>query len=161
MEMFIGKTAACCVTGTLSILIHTAEKTAQEDWSAHVRLLGTLNKVHGAATQNLVFSDGAKPTQAQTDELSAAMVSREFPTAVVTKSATVRFIIAVLTLRKWHIRPFSPSEPAAILDHLKVDPKARAQVIDSVRTLAGKFTHAEAVSLFLNAAEMKLGARSA
>jgi hypothetical protein len=161
MEMFIGKTAACCVTGRVSIIIHTAEKPAPEDWSAHVRLLGALNKVHGAATQNLVFTDGAKPDPRQTDELNAAMVDRNFATAVVMQSAGVRFIIAVLALWKWQIRAFSPSEPLAVLDHLKVDAKQRAEVIDSVRQLAEKFTRTEVVARFLAAAEAKLGARSA
>jgi hypothetical protein len=160
MEMFVGKTAACCVTGRVSIIIHTAEKPAPEDWSAHVRLLGALNKVHGAATQNLVFTDGAKPDGAQAAELNTAMVHPNFPTAVVMQSAAVRFIIAVLTLWKWQIRAFSPSEPSAVLDHLKIDPKQRAEVIGSVRELAGKFTRTEAVTQFLAASEVKFGALS-
>jgi hypothetical protein len=152
MEMVIGKTAACCATGTLSIIIHTAEAPAQDDWSAHVRLLGALSKQYGTATQNLVFTDGAKPDRTQTEQLNAAMATRDFPTAVVMTSAAVRFIIAVLTLRKWQIRAFSPSEPAAVLKHLKIDPKQRAEVIDSVRKLAERFTRTEAVTRFLAAA---------
>jgi hypothetical protein len=153
METFIGKTAACCVTGTVSIIIHTAEKPAPEDWAAHVRLLGALNKVHGTATQNLVFTDGAKPDRTQTNELNEAMVSRDFATAVVMESAAVRFIIAVLTLWKWQIRAFPPSQPSAVLDYLKVDPKQRAEVIDSVRKLAEQFTRTDAVTRFLAAAK--------
>jgi hypothetical protein len=161
MEMFIGKTAACCSTGTLSIIIHNAEMPAPEDWSAHVRLLGAINKVHGTATQNLVFTDGGKPDRAQTDDLHAAMVNRDFATAVVMTSAAVRFIIAVLTLRKWQIRAFSPNEPSAVLSHLKITPAQRAEVIDCVRKLAEKFGRTDAVTKFLAVAEAKLGARSA
>jgi hypothetical protein len=151
METFIGKTAACCVTGRVSIMIHTAEKPAPGDWSAHVRMLSALNKVHGAATQNLVFTDGAKPDRMQTDELNAAMVNRDFATAVVMQSAAVRFIIAVLTVWKWQIRAFSPSEPSAVLNHLKIAPKERAAVIANVRSLAEKFTRTEVVTQFLAA----------
>jgi hypothetical protein len=161
MEIFIGKTAACCAAGKISIIIHTAERPAAEDWSAHVRLLSGLNKLHGAATMNLVFTDGAKPDRTQTDELNGAMVTRDFPTAVVMQSAAVRFIIAVLTLRKWQIRAFSPSEPSAVMDHLKIAPPQRAEVIASVRSLSEKFTPTEVVTKFLAAAAETLGARSA
>lgn len=149
---YIGKTCAFTVIDDLSIMIHSADKPTAEEWSNHVRMVAEVVGRVGDNFKNLVFTDGAAPDRHQSAELNAAVEGRQtFPTAVVLESAVVRLAIAVLTLWKWKIKAFAPTEYDAIMKHLGIPVERRAETLESVRALSAKFRATSAVSRLLAA----------
>lgn len=111
----------------LIVLSQSAATPTDPDWDAFLDALGRhrheLDRVRVA-----LFSAGGGPTLAQRARLAAVLRGQPVPIAVVTGSATVRFIVSSLALLNRQIATFQPDDLEGAFSHLQLTPLQRRSV---------------------------------
>jgi hypothetical protein len=109
----------------LVIVVYGRSAPTSGDWDAFLRFVRDTGIDR---TTHLVYSDGGRPSAAQSAQLSDLIDGREVPRAILTDSPRIRVAARIAGLLARRIRAFSPSGLRDALAYLEV-PASRIEVI--------------------------------
>lgn len=123
------------------VMIHDRQAPDDADWDECIRELDAYRRAH-PAPRAIIFTDGGAPTGPQRRRLDR-LVESSPPTAVVSDTVVVRFVVASLALLNSSIATFASSEIDAAWKHVGLDgpaaQRARAELRKTVETLGPQF----------------------
>lgn len=107
------------------LVAYGTEAPTDEEWAAY---LGEIERQGVDHTLTIIITGGSGPTAAQRRHLERVIAGHEVPVAVLSDSAAVRAMVAVMSWFNRRLRAFPPEQIYAALSHLEI-PTSRAELI--------------------------------
>jgi hypothetical protein len=120
--------------GCLLLLRQNHGAPSDENWAETLKLMSA---DAGAMDQMkvLVVTDGGGPTPDQRKRLERTMSGKTVPTAVVSDSVKVRFIVSTVTLFTAKIQTFRRAELEQAFTFLNLDKKERSDALKHIKEM--------------------------
>jgi hypothetical protein len=103
------------------VVAHTREKPAEHEFDAYIEAARRLQERFPGKGRCLVLTDGGGPDGAQRETMAKRVNLQAFPAAVVSSSASVRFIVSTFAFFNPRIQTFAPTEIARAYAYLELD----------------------------------------
>jgi len=113
--------------GSLMVLRENKTTPSDADWDAFLAEL-TAQRPNFKNLRIVVFTDGGGPSSAQRKRLAVALGGEAVRVAVVTESATVRFIVSSIALLNKSIATYHPKDVDKAFAWLALSPSEQKQV---------------------------------
>jgi hypothetical protein len=122
-------------SGKTFIVAHGRESPTPEEWSAFLKAMELdLPNLRGI----LVFTAGGSLNARQREQIELLTTRGNLRVAVLTDSVVVRGVVTALSWFKVQIKAFAPNAEQSALEHLGVEPAARAAVLASLREIKAR-----------------------
>jgi hypothetical protein len=110
----------------LMIVCQQEKASTDAEWDVYLAALAGPSRAN--RLRCIVVTDGAHPTRAQRERMSATVEGKPTRVAVISPATGMRFVVSVFALVNRNIRSFSPDEYDAAFSHVGLAPTEYASV---------------------------------
>jgi hypothetical protein len=120
----------------LMIVCQQEKASTDAEWDVYLAALAGPSRAN--RLRCIVITDGAHPTRAQRERMSATVEGKPTRVAVISSATSIRFVVSVFALVNRNIRSFSPDEYDSAFSHVGLAPTDYASVRVAIQRVSQK-----------------------